>query len=169
MKLFVKLLILVLLLASVGPFFLKGPDGEPLWSYREVLHAAKAKLGRITSTPVSLPSPAALQPGDDVTVYRWQDASGEWHFAGEPPVGVSFDELKIDPDTNAIQMERAEPPVAAAPAESTAEPAAGDAPANDPYRGPLPDPEATRQLIEDARALQDLADERARRLREVDQ
>ncbi len=168
MKLFVKLLILVLLLASVGPFFLKGPDGEPYWSYREVLQAARAKLGRLTSAPASLPSPKALQPGDDVTVYRWQDASGEWHFAGEPPAGVSFDELKIDPDTNAIQMERAEPPAAAAAAEPTAGPAAAAAPASDPYLGPLPDPEATRQLIEDARALQELADERARRLRELD-
>lgn len=149
MKLFVKLLVLVIALALIGPFFIKGPNGQPLWQL-------PTSLDQVELLPHSVPD----QSGGVVEVYRWQDDSGQWHFSESAPTQGEFDILAIDTRTNAVMTG---PSVAAETEASSTETDGPDAPHIAPVL-PIPDPQTTRQLIEDAKALQKLADERAARI-----
>lgn len=154
MRLFVKFMLLIVVIAMAGPFFLKGPDGRALWSIKETVEAAKALPGQ--ALPNALPG---LTPASDaVQVYRWQDADGQWHYAGEPPAGIASESLVIDRRTNAIGTA----PAAPAPTEEVA--AAAE---TDPHAMhiaplvPLPDPVAVQELLEDIEALKATAEARA--------
>lgn len=66
----------------------------------------------IKKTDISMPKlpelPKSTQPSKDpVTVYRWQDASGQWHFSNSPPASpekaVNYSSLVVNPDSNVIQ------------------------------------------------------------------
>ncbi|MEL7311856.1 MAG: DUF4124 domain-containing protein [Pseudomonadota bacterium] len=153
MKLFVKLLAFILVLALMGPFFLKGPDGRPLWEMPTRLPTLNEVSGAVV--PDGLQDP-------NVEVYRWQDETGQWHFGSAPPESSRYEVMQIDTRTNAVAVE---PPPSLEP-EAPPDPAVGvasDEPAS-PYVSdvlPIPDPEVAKQLIEDAKALQDLARQRA--------
>ena len=87
MKLFYKLLIMILLLACMAPFFIKGPDNRPLMTLD--------KLQLVNFAIPQLPSLAELQlPGvstrgntaipaaaEKVKIYQWKDRDGSWHFS----------------------------------------------------------------------------------------
>ncbi len=154
MKLFVKLMLLAVIMAISGPYFIKGPDGAPLWSLRDTAASVSGLFSKLRSNPLT----AAVTPGGEaVEIYRWQDADGQWHFTNVAPDDSPHSVLRIDPKTNAISTV-----VQRAPDESAAEPVADDPLARNTHIGPLPDPATAKALIEDARALQALADERAR-------
>lgn len=160
MKLFIKLLLLLVVVAISGPYFIKGPDGQPLWSLQDTANTVTATLRRWRANPVA----AAVTPGASaVEVFRWQDADGQWHFTNVAPNDTPHSVLRIDPRTNAVGMviERSQA------SEAEADP---DIAADQPntHIGPLPDPETARRLIEDARALQALADERAAAMQNID-
>ena len=154
MKLFVKLMMLVLVLAVSGPFFLKGPDGQPLWSIKQFTDRASTLLNRITAAPSTI---AAGGKVSEVVVYRWQDEQGQWHFSGEPPVVHGYDVMSFDPDTYAMRL-LSDSSTDDTEVEEVVLVNDGSEPL--PRIGPITDPEATRQLIEDARAIQDLVDQR---------
>lgn len=75
----IKIMIVLLILACGGLFFIKGPDGEPFLT-----------LGDF-KPDFSLPSAASLTAklGEDsisskpVKVFRWQDEDGNWHFSNK--------------------------------------------------------------------------------------
>ncbi len=165
MKLFVKLLILVVMLALAGPFFIKGPDGQPFWKVGALKQSVQLSWKRLQRTFSGAVDNVDI-PGVDssVTVYRWQDADGQWHYSQEAPEGINSDALSIDPKTNLVTLPplAKEPPVPDAASDT-------DESAPAPVTGPLPDIEATRQLIEDAKGLQDVVDARDKKLRELDQ
>jgi hypothetical protein len=101
MKLFLKLLALVLVLGLSGPFFLRGPDGQPWLDYRDFVPNLSA-MGRKARTmaenitdneptvqPLTAPASgeqSSSQDGDD-GLYRWRDADGQWHFSDQVPTG----------------------------------------------------------------------------------
>lgn len=157
MKLFVKLLVFVVVLALMGPFFLKGPDGRPLWELPTRLPTFNEVSGAVVPDAVKDPN---------VEVYRWQDETGQWHFGGTPPESSSFDVLQIDTRTNAVAVEM--PPAAVSVEQGGDAPdvEAGDDPAS-PYLSdalPIPDPEVAKQLIQDAKELQELARQRTQEM-----
>jgi hypothetical protein len=67
MKPFLILCSLAVLAAVVGPFFMK-VNGQPIMTTDKLID---------DSTPDALKAPT--------TVYRWQDAQGNWHFGNERP------------------------------------------------------------------------------------
>lgn len=73
MKLFYILMMLVLIAALLGPFFIQGPDGAPLMTVDEVIDDN---------------TPEVMKNRD---VYRWQDAEGRWHFSDDPNVATAGD------------------------------------------------------------------------------
>ena len=158
MKLFVKVLCFGLVLALAGPFILRGSDGQPLYTPADAWRSVTARV------PV-LDVPDVM-PAKPVQVYRWQDAAGQWHFQGAPPPdGTAFTVLEIDPRTNAIGT--APEPVAAESGDPAADPVEVEADRRTPEDamiGPYPHPEAVRQLIEDAKALQAQSVERVEAL-----
>lgn len=91
----------ILLTALAVPFFIDNKDGEPM---------------------LSLPNSDSLKPegfssGTKTTVYKWQDAQGNWHYGDAPPEqqqGVAT--LEINSNTNLIQGLK--PPKASSTASS---------------------------------------------------
>ncbi len=166
MRLFAKLMILLVIAALAGPFFLKGPDGRPLWTIASV----KAKIAAVLSSTRSdiaggLEDVGVDAASNDVEIFRWQDASGQWHFSTEAPAGIDADTMTIDPDTNLVTLpalpEAPQPePEVAAPTEQ--------APVQTAVPEGYPDAEETRQLLEDVRNMQNVVDEREKRIRDID-
>lgn len=76
MKIFIKLIVLLTVLACIGPFFLKGPDGRPL------LSVEKLKLPDIIAFSDMLKWFSAV--GDkkqNVAVYKWVGDKGVTHYS----------------------------------------------------------------------------------------
>ena len=92
MKLFVKLLVLLLIAAMAGPFFIKGTDGQPLMRWSDVTQKLKSWVG----------SGSSSKPGSPVKVHRWQDENGQWHYSDEAPAQNS-EVITVDPNVNVIQ------------------------------------------------------------------
>lgn len=97
MRTFLMALLAVLLLAAAAGFLVMDEHGRPY--LLSLLH-----LGSIA------PSPAGDE--DAITVYKWQDAEGNWHYADTPPPGSGAQAVKVGPPTVAP-----EPPAAGDPAE----------------------------------------------------
>lgn len=66
MRLFYLLITLVLIAALVVPFYMKGPNGQPVMTLDKVID---------DNTPEVM---------IDRGAYRWQDEHGRWHFSDEP-------------------------------------------------------------------------------------
>jgi Domain of unknown function (DUF4124) len=112
------------------------------------------------SNSTTLPLPGADK--NKTTVYKWQDASGEWHFSNQPPpAGTSSSVKTYRSDVNITQAPP--PPVAAKPepTENAATIPTGPAPLL-----PITDPGRVKQLIEDAQNVQKLVGERQQKLDE---
>ena len=111
MKLFTKLMVLVVLAALVAPFLIRGPDGQPIRTVDDVLPDAKRVERSLEGVVMRVERTAnGLFDGDEeidsagmTRVVRWQDAQGVWHFAQDAPEGVNAEEIVVDPDTNLVQ------------------------------------------------------------------
>jgi hypothetical protein len=90
-------------------------------------------------------------------VYKWQDASGEWHFSSEPPpAGTKSSIETYRSDVNIVQAPP--PPVEVVP-EATEQPDS-DIPTTAAPLLPITDPERVQQLINDAKNVQELVNNR---------
>jgi len=100
-------MILLLLAAGVAPFFLKGPDGQPLM-----------QMSDIKFSKLKLPWFGDKSNSADTTLHRWQDANGEWHYSDQAPEHAS-EQVHIDPNINVIQAPSTPPPAKSAPTRDT--------------------------------------------------
>jgi len=140
---FLSLLIVLIIVLVAGAFFLApdSPDSPALLQ----------GLSQIRSMTEGLDDAESKT----TTVYKWQDADGEWHFSNNPPPqGVASQVQTYRADTNVIQAPRP-PKTAAAPPANEATPAEADS----GIPG-LPSPAKAKKLLDDARAVQDLNDNR---------
>ncbi len=145
---FLSLLIVLIIVLVAGAFFLAPDnpnDGSP---------ALLQGLSQIRSMAERLGD----EESHTTTVYKWQDADGEWHFSNTPPPqGVASQIQTYRADTNVIQAPRqAQKPTTATP--SSANSTAPTEP--DPGIPGLPSPAKAKKLLDDARAVQDLNDNR---------
>lgn len=99
MKLTIKLLIIVAIVAVIAPLFIKGPDGKPLMQPSDLLpvdilpHAIVEPLGITPGTNNSrLSSPQTPTP-----IYRWQDDKGQWHYGDTPPAHIRSESVTLQP------------------------------------------------------------------------
>lgn len=81
---FIKIVILVVIAACIGPFFIKGPDGKPLLSLDDL-------------KPSGEPESVAPAP---VTVYKWQDENGVWQFSSDPVDAEGAATMELDGNIN---------------------------------------------------------------------
>ena len=84
---YLKLIIAALVITLIAPFFLEGPDGEPLMTWSEIMPK--------TELPASL-IPGAKGAGD--TIYKWKDKFGIWQFGEEPPEGFKAEAIVLNDD-----------------------------------------------------------------------
>lgn len=88
--------VLVLLVLGAGAFYLWGGSKGPL--------AGLPGLGSSENAPI--------------TVYKWQDADGAWHFADHAPPGVEAEAVEVEPGT--VMPEPPPPPASKADGEGSA-------------------------------------------------
>lgn len=77
-------MIVVLLAAFVGLFFLNGPNGEPLLTLDDL----KPTLPEVESSPVP------------TKVYKWQDENGVWQFSNQPVDEGQGEVIELDGKIN---------------------------------------------------------------------
>lgn len=106
-RVLLKFMMLLLVAAFVGLFFVKGPGGEPVLSVDDF-------------TP-ELPDVESEAPGQPEKVYRWQDENGVWQFSNQPQDAVIADALgetvEYDGNINTIPAIQA-PPASASSSKS---------------------------------------------------
>jgi len=147
---FLSLLIILIIALVAGAFFLapdNPDDGSP---------ALLQGLSQIRNMTEGLGDAESKT----TTVYKWQDADGEWHFSNTPPPqGVASQVQTYRADTNVIQaprqQQKQQKPIAATPPPSSAPPTEPD-----PGIPGLPSPAKAKKLLDDARAVQDLNNNR---------
>ncbi len=174
-KVFYKLLLTLVILSLALPFILKRPDGQPLLSLADIGQDLSALGDNIKSTVLSsIETVKQIDDSNDVngeqdqpkttTLYRWQDARGQWHFSNKPSeTGQSF---KITPNSS-IQSPRQAQPVSND--EDTVTTAKSDQKSTEQNED-LPLPLSTKQAIktlEDAKNIQKLMDNRSEQLDEA--
>jgi hypothetical protein len=110
----IRVLLLLLVFAGIFPFVYPLKDGKPLLSLDQL---TMPKIPDVSLPNVSLPLSEDKPAATPVTVYKWQDAEGNWHFSNEPPpAGIPYESSEVDPNANLIQGVNSSP---AATAEET--------------------------------------------------
>ena len=98
--------------------------------------------------------------GNATQVYKWLDASGEWHFSNTPPpAGIKGSVETYRNDVNITQA--VQPPVVIAPEP---EKKATNIPTTASPLLPITDPDRVKQLIDDAKNVQNLVNDRKKNI-----
>jgi len=169
MKLFIKLMLALLVLALLLPFtFLKDERGNSLMSFSDfnlpdfkMPNIEMPELPGMPSGKNLVPSVAGSAGSDSTEVdvfYKWHDGAGNVHFTTEPPMdGVDYTIKEFNPDTNVIQaVEIPEPePAVEKPAMETQ---AEVSPTNE-QPGPY-DTNKIKKLFEDTENIEKLLQQR---------
>ena len=87
MKLFSKLIVLLLVVGIAGLFFLKKPNGSPWLDWRDFVP------NQITQA-MKKPAP---------TLYRWQDEKGQWQYGDAPPENQQASIVKNTTPVNSMK------------------------------------------------------------------
>lgn len=148
MRLFVRLCVLLLVLALATPFFLRGPDGAPLATIQDVRGWFAKSFARADTSLNRIGTRVARWAGDDTAgktaVYRWRDIEGSWHYADVAPAGVEAELIYVDGTVNLYRASEADTDNGA----STNRPSAAGATGS------------PRNLIDDAKAARRALEER---------
>jgi len=153
MKLFVKLMLALLVLAFLLPFtLLKNDQGNTLMSFSD-LSMPDFKLPQLSNGKELMP--AQVGSGTMDTFYKWYDPKGNIQFTSEPPPdGVAYTVKQFDPDTNVIQAVHL-------PVEAAAEPAPAPGGENSSQVSLNPyDSKGIEKLFEDTRNIENLLNQR---------
>ena len=155
----IKIMIVLVILACIGPFFLKGPDGKPLmtlddWKpeFPEVLIDLLPK-----SAKGSLEDEAAVN--EPTKVYRWQDEDGIWHFSTDADDADRGEVMELDGNINTI-------PAFVAPVKQESAPSTTASVSAMPSLTTIPIGQA-QDLIKQAKNLQMTVDSRKAELDKV--
>jgi hypothetical protein len=161
MRFFIKILITLVVLAILLPFtLLKGKDGRPLMSL-DKLKTPDISVPRLPTTGLG------SDDGNKDLIYRWTDREGVIHFTNTPPPrGVEYTVKGYDPNTNLIQsvkLPQAEEPPERKPVQAaTKQPPGSLREIGNPYSV-----EKVEKLMEDARNVQKLLEDRLERQEEL--
>ena len=115
MKLFLKLMLFLVVLACAGPFFLKGPDGKPLMSLQQFQGTTLMASIQGWLSHWMQPSAASNNPENTnkaikmsrvfSKVYKWRGSDGSWHYSdmnlSETNQGQ---EMYINPNANVLHL-----------------------------------------------------------------
>lgn len=163
MKLYLKFLLFILVLGIAGLFFIKKPNGQPWLSVDDFMPNIPELMAQgsnlFDSAQRSVDKATSSDPNAGKTkVYKWRDSSGNWHLSDKPisAAGGRDQVMHVDPDTNLLGGSR----VSATEVEQSRSDGV-------PNAVPLPmtvSPDRVGKLIDDAKAVQDLMDNRGQQL-----
>ena len=121
MKLFIKFMLFLLVLAVGAPFLLKDKEGRPLLALEdlrmpqlgtppvpdEVSEVVSGVQRKLKDLGGQLRGEAENAAG--TVVYKWRDAMGEWQFSDAPPPGVPSERIVLQAkDVNVVQAWKSE-------------------------------------------------------------
>jgi len=166
MGLFIKILLLLVVLALALPFVLKDEQGEPLMTVSDLkqpdmgLGGLVERMPELTNPMTDKPLMAEpeTKPAKKTKIYSWEDAQGNTHFSNEPPPENQQARLiEINPNINVMPSTK----IPEAKQKTASKSVAGREPLSGPD-GPasIYTPEQVDKLIEDARALEGTSQER---------
>lgn len=87
-----KIIIVLLLVAFAGLFFIKGPSGEPFLTLEDFKPAATT-LAKVSDM---LDETKAGAEGQATQVYKWQDENGLWHFSNRAEDENGAEVIELD-------------------------------------------------------------------------
>lgn len=91
----------ILAAALIGPFFINKPDGEPIMSFPTTENLNPTTL--FSGDKPASSAQTSFSP-TSTTIFKWQDAQGQWHYGDDPPENnPSVSTLQVDTNTNIIQ------------------------------------------------------------------
>lgn len=106
MKLFMRLLMITPVLALGGLFFLRGPDGLPAMTLRDIRLPQMQLPQWVEPIPERVEWPLNhSESSEPATVYRWQDETGQWHFS-DTAVEAAAQPVVVYPQANLIRPRR---------------------------------------------------------------
>ncbi len=159
MKLMLKLMLTLLVLAVVLPFTPLMPGGKPLMALSDI-RWPDIEMPRLPGIDVpSLPE----ETGRTQLFYRWKDAEGNIHFSDKAPKGRVDDlsTVEVYPDANLLPAVDVKPAEKAAPVEKQpVTPKKQEA--EHPYS-----PETVKKLFDDVNQIKTQAEKRNQALREI--
>lgn len=95
-------------------------------------------------------------PVDGTRVYKWQDSNGNWQFSSEPPPqGIASSMTVYRSEANVVQAQKPPPPAPEPESPTNTEVPTGPAPLL-----PITNPQRVKQLMDDAKNIQNLMDQR---------
>ncbi|MEM6639815.1 MAG: DUF4124 domain-containing protein [Pseudomonadota bacterium] len=155
LKRYVRFLVLILVLALAGPFFLKGPDGRPMMTTDDVRLSAARARSSLKASWRRLRGDVGQALGNEnagkVEMHRWQDVDGQWHYGDSPPEGVVSETIYIDPDVSRmdpIPLDRRSRPAPSRPLEGPA------------VIGPVVNPLRAKEILDEVTNVRDEAESR---------
>ena len=112
MKIFLKLLMALVVLAVIAPFYLKNQQGVPLMSFNDIKmpnlsapalpDSVKSAVSEISSKLPSSDMVSSTTEKAQIKVHKWRDRDGVWHFSNidESRAGSNSTVILLDPGTN---------------------------------------------------------------------
>ena len=147
-------MIIMLIIAFIGPFMMQGGSLQDLMSNPLSLFATpdddkdKQELSNVSSSQ---------------TFYKWQDENGRWHYADREFAAAGSEKVSVNPEANLIQGLHSKKDEEEEKDEEKAESFASKVTM-------LPvsvKPEKVKEMFEDAEEIQDLPEERMKQLEEI--
>jgi hypothetical protein len=161
-------LIMIMLIAVGSLFVIKRPDGKPWLNGEAVVQTIEAKIDSakvegqqfINSTTSAISSLGDSKPSEPTTIYKWQDEQGVWHYSDKPNAFGDSQMVELDP--NKITVMAAE--------DTSILNNLNTKPKNEPMNPAIGlttiKPGEVKQLVEDAKNIQQLMDNRQKQLEE---
>ncbi len=167
-----KMIIILILLTVVLPMIIPGPDGKPIMSLNDWLpntgsmNSTSAKLTSkvkewLFSAKETVERSAGVSVGiERPKLYKWRDENGAWHFSDKSDVQAKNQIVEALPK---IQNSMEPPPDIDFGDSDTSSSFSGAKSMSIPFPTSIPVGKIP-QLIDDAKNVQKLADDRAKKL-----
>lgn len=165
MKLLIKVLMIVLILFMSNLFLFKTMDGDASLEVSNPIPSFISDLFDFKKWGKDITKASGKAMGDEhagqTKIFRWTSADGTKQFSNVPPTGVEFETVWVDPDANIIEALKPPPRKKAASSSNSTTSQAS-----------IPSlltvsPDKVKKLVEDARKVQEMSDERAKTLEKL--
>ena len=123
---------------------------------------------RFKAPDIAMPSLPKLggdsKSGETNLIYKWKDSEGGWHYSSElPEDGAVFEQIDVDPNANVmdavkVSVEEPEPESDSTKKKQKSKKAGKESDEEDPA---LYSPEGVKKLMDDAKNVQELLNDRA--------
>jgi hypothetical protein len=106
LKYFIGSMIVLVILACIAPFFLKGPGDTALITPDKIkLPGIKPPGRKSVDTRPNIPANRGSRSENKIVIYRWQDKDGTWHFTDYPNPEGSSQVIYVTPDSSPPKKE----------------------------------------------------------------